>query len=406
MTHPTPSALTPPATVHGSVGHACEPDPNLKKLTPVEPSKPRAKRRVMTPVCVIGQGEITDFIAQTLASRRPRRYDVERVDAPDQPRLGDHSLTAALQTPQEHLAILVPAEGDAATTTLEQVQRLTAGEHPPLVLVALAEPRHTEALPLIRGGATDVLLGADQAERVNDRVDAAARRLEVHRHARLNEQRLRHRVRRLTRSCRDSQDQLDRLSEDLVAAYQNLAGQMQHVVQSTQYSALVKSELDLEQLLRKTLEHLVERAGPTNAAVFLPAVGDEYALGGYVNYDCPDDAADMLLNHLADVLAPRVAEHEGTVHVSDDATLVKWLGDDAAWLGDSHVIGFTAKHDGEPLAVVSLFRDADQPFPADLLTAVAAIAPLMGETLARLIRVHHRGGHIEEGPAYDEPAWA
>ena len=393
----SPTTLPPAPTL----GHALDP---TAPAAPAKSSKPRAKRRVMTPVSVIGEGDLARRVAEILEKRRPRRYSVARVptfEGWDLAQAGDDGAE-----PGDSMAIFIPRDADGIEAILDRVRTMTGGEAPPLVLVALSEPLHPHALSAVRAGATDVLMFPNDPAKVNDRTDAAARRLQSIKQARLNERRLRNRVRRLTRSCRDSQGQLDRLSEDLVAAYQDLAGQMQHVVQSTQYASLVKSELDLEQVLRKTLEHLVERSGPTNAAVFLPAIGDEYALGGYVNYDCPDEAADMLLNHLADVLAPRVAEHEDAIHVCDDVTLEKWLGDDAAWLGDSHVVGFTARHEGEPLAVVSLFRDADQPFPADLLTAVQAIGPVLGETLARLIRVHHRGGPIGEDFHDDEPAWA
>src|SRR5690606_37867773 len=134
---------------------------------------------------------------------------------------------------------------------------------------------------------------------LNQRVDAA---IDRHRRDAQREQRTK-RLRRLCRKLNEAREevtqQVDVLCNDLVTAYQELANQMQQVVQTSEYAGLIRDELDLEGLLRKTLEFLVHKAGACNAAIFLPATADEYSLGGYVNYDCTSDSADILLQHLA-----------------------------------------------------------------------------------------------------------
>ncbi|QDU35309.1 Response regulator receiver domain protein [Poriferisphaera corsica] len=205
------------------------------------------------------------------------------------------------------------------------------------------------------------------------------------------------RVDRLKRLCKklnqarqDVSQQVDVLCNDLVMAYQELACQMQQVVQTSEYSALIREELDLENLLRTTLEHMIEKVGPTNAAIFLPSAMDEYSLGGYVNYDCAADSADMLLQHLADVVAPKVAAREDLLHVTDNETLKYWIGDDAAYLADSHVVAVACRHGGETLAVMVLFRDCNEPFEDGGVEMSGAVGPLLAEALSRVIRVHHR----------------
>ena len=42
---------------------------------------------------------------------------------------------------------------------------------------------------------------------------------------------------------------------------------------SAEFGAVMNDELDLEHLLRKTLEFLLGKVGPTNAAIFLPGTG-------------------------------------------------------------------------------------------------------------------------------------
>ena len=205
------------------------------------------------------------------------------------------------------------------------------------------------------------------------------------------------RVKRLRRVCRklnqaheEVSQQVDILCNDLVTAYQELAAQINQVSETGGFTDLLRQELDLEQVLRKTLEHTLEKAGPTNAAIFLPATADEYAVGGYVNYDCSRESADLLLQHLASVVAPSIAEHSRAVSISDDQTLADWFGDDWNYLAGSHLLAISCRHDDEALAVLVLFRDETEPFDDKLAEHLSAIGPLLGGYLAKVIRVHHR----------------
>jgi DNA-binding response OmpR family regulator len=253
------------------------------------------------------------------------------------------------------------------------------------------EPDLESAMRAIRAGASDFIVNPLDLEDVNRRVRGV---LEKQRKSRDQAQR----VRRLRRLCKklnqaraDVSKQVDILCNDLVTAYQELAGQMQQVVQASEFGVVIRDELDLEQLLRKTLEHLVEKAGPTNAAVFLPSSMDEYTLGGYVNYDCTPESADMLLQHLADVVAPKISNRDDLIHITDNQSLSHLLGGDAAYLIDSHVLAFACRSENESLAVVALFRDASDPFDQTVLDTAEAVSPLLGDALARVIRIHHRG---------------
>ena len=93
----------------------------------------------------------------------------------------------------------------------------------------------------------------------------------------------------------DVTSQVDSLCNDLVHAYQELTDQISHVTAVTEFAAVIRQELDVEELLRTTLEYLLRKLGPTNAAIFLPAAGDEFTLGAYINYDCTKEAGNFLL---------------------------------------------------------------------------------------------------------------
>jgi len=287
---------------------------------------------------------------------------------------------------------------------LSLIESIGGGKRLVQTILLADDPRADLAVGAMRCGACDMLPRPLDMEQANQRIRAA-----LARHSRT--QAPIRRVRRLRKLCRklnqdrlDVSAQVDVLCNDLVTAYQELADQMQQMVQGSEYGALVKHELDLEAALRTTLEFIVGKAGPCNAAIFLPATMDEYSLGGYVNYDCPGDSVDMLLDHMADVVAPRMTDREDVAHVTSDEQMHAWIGDDAYYLAESQMIAFAARHEGEALAVVALFRDQAQPFDRVVLDACAGIGPLLGEALARIIRVHHR--HLpfdDEGEGFAGP---
>ena len=160
----------------------------------------------------------------------------------------------------------------------------------------------------------------------------------------------------------------------------------------TEFGGLIRQELDIESLLRTTLEFVLGRCGPTNAAVFLPTTSGDYSLGAYVNYDCPKETVDVLLDHLANTVAPKLAEREDgrVINLNDQVALVRALGEDAAWLGDSSVVGFPCRQEGECLAVFLLFRDRLSAYTPGLVDQLQVIGELFAQQLARVIRIHHR----------------
>jgi hypothetical protein len=205
------------------------------------------------------------------------------------------------------------------------------------------------------------------------------------------------RIERLTRVCRrlnqarhEVTKQVSSLCGDMVNAYEELSGQVLHISIASEFNSLIRQELDVESLLRTALEYILAKTGPTNAAVFLPATSSDFSLGAYVNYDCPKDAADVLLDHLAGIVAPRMEGQTELKVLCGDQELHDFLGDDAHWLSGNNAITFACHHDGECLAVVILFRDRRNPFAASLVPGLRIIADLFGKQLARVIHIHHR----------------
>lgn len=156
------------------------------------------------------------------------------------------------------------------------------------------------------------------------------------------------------------------------------------------FARLIRYELDVEVLLRHALEFVLGQAGPTNAAVFLPSPSGDYSLGAYVNFSCPKDTVEVLLDHLANVAAPRLERVEGVRLITSQEQLERYAGVTADWICHSHAVTFVCGYEGEPLAVFLIFRDASTPFPPAFAETMRMLSQVFGEQLARVVRIHHR----------------
>jgi FixJ family two-component response regulator len=268
-----------------------------------------------------------------------------------------------------------------------ELMRLLEAEHPNTKVILLeSNPTADDALRAMRLGATDMLPLPIREEEILASMHMALDRARRARAQERETQRLRRVCRRLNASRREINDQVDSMCNDLVGAYQELADQVSSMSIASEFQAVIAQELDIEELLRKMLEFMLTRTGPTNAAVYMPSNHSDYSLGAYVNYDCPRDTADMLLEHLAGVIPAKFQDSE-LVHVfQTPAEMRDALGDDAAWIEDSSAIVFSCRHDDDCLAVLTLFRDSSRPYTEDVIEQVRTMGTLFAKQLAKVRR--------------------
>ena len=288
---------------------------------------------------------------------------------------------------------------------LDQLSR----NHPAVVGVILGQISNTDdAVRAMRAGACDIISiqsrCAETARRLSDCVERARRVRQ--RDARVD--RLKKLCHKLDDARREVSGQVGDLCTDLLEAYKDLTAQFGEVKLATEFNAIVRQELDIESLLRTMLEFTLSKIGSTNAAVFLPTSSGDYSLGAYVNYDIPKDAAEVMLDQLADCIAPRFEQTDRVVALNGPDELDEALGSDAHWLEDHNAMIIACSQDDECLGVLTLFRNQSRPFDAEDERTLGIIAKLFGEQLGRVIHVHHRhlpkdqwGGIDSVEPEYD-----
>ncbi len=295
--------------------------------------------------------------------------------------------------------VIVDADIDGGDG-LDLVYAISTGISNICTIVTCSSPDVEIAVDAMRCGAVDMVrkpINANElACRVESAIDQSRRRSNDERRVK----RLKRICERLSEAQQDSHDE-NVMCTDLAGVYDDIAEQMQSLSVASEYRALIQQELDVEALLRTTLEFLLTRTGPTNAGIFLPTGQDDFNLGAYVNYDIPKDTADMLLDQLSDVVAHRLVEHDDVVRCETDADLHKWFGSGASWLEGSKVLAMSCNADDECLAVITLFRESEGGFSDELVKELHAVRDLFADQLARVVRIHHRHLPMDKWPGFD-----
>ncbi len=273
---------------------------------------------------------------------------------------------------------------------LELARRLASTTGSPAPIIVIDTPTLEQAVAAMRCGAVDIISPNAKGRELSNSVKNACAKAR----AGFDQQA---RIARLTKVCKhlnqarhEITNQVSSMCGDLVDAYQELSGQVTQLSVASEFNSLIRQELDVESLLRTALEFVLAKTGPTNAAVYLPSNSADFSLGAYVNYDCPKDAADVMLETLAGVIPPRMEKTKDLRAFNSRADIEAFLGEHAHWLSDHCLVTFACHHEGECLAVVALFRDRKHPFTEQMLPVFRTIAELFGKQLSRVIHIHHR----------------
>lgn len=296
------------------------------------------------------------------------------------------------------LAIVGPLAREADSIELMRVLQKTAPASKTIVLADAVSA--ASAVQAMRNGAVDLIALPLNPDDFAARVESALlkARVETQRDRRLS--RLKRICRELNLARHDISKQVDALCDDLAHVYEDIAGQMSDVAMAAEFRTLLRQELDVEDLLRTTLEYMLTKTGPTNAAVFLPdgaslggigaAKPAAFGLGAYVNCDCPRETVSAMLDHLGEAVCPQMADESDIVRFADAAEFANWIGADAEGLADCQVIAFRCANKDDCLAVIVLFRRKDQPFDEKLAGTLDTMRGIIAEQLRTVVKVHHR----------------
>lgn len=328
------------------------------------------------------------FTVLVVADQDERRLQVERI-------IEDAGLIARTCTSTAAAAILATGGADAAVLCADSTDPVLLDDsrrlRPDTPMMMIGESEDVAlVMDYIRRGACD-FVQADAAE--NDLVARLRAAIDCGAQDRLRSrrlERLRGICRRLSKSKQEISERLDEARNDLKVCRTGVDRQLDEASCASEFRALISQELGVEDVLRTGLEYVLTRTQPTNVAAFLANSETDFSLGAYVNYDCPREKANPVLDKLAATVCQHVAEEDELVRFDDVEQFIEAVGDDAEILRGHEVVAIPCTSEGECMAVLFLFRNAEQPFDDELASTLDGLRGILGDQLATVVRVHHR----------------
>jgi len=267
------------------------------------------------------------------------------------------------------------------------------------------QPNPDATIEAIRLGATDYLHLPEGLEELPTRISQAVSQGRSHRQREKKLQRLMEACETLRASKDEMSEQVDVLCSDLASAYRNIKDQMSTVEMTTEFRTLISQELDVEDMLRTTLEYILKKIGPTNGVVHLREAEGEYGIGAFVNYEWQDRNIMPSLEKLGDLLCGPMQSEDGLMKFEDAESFAHHDGVDASLFEDAEIVSFTCNRNDTCLAIVTLFRNSSTPFTDEMAGMLDALRDILAEQLGRILRVYKRSASEWPIESEDESDW-
>jgi DNA-binding response OmpR family regulator len=301
------------------------------------------------------------------------------------------ALLAMKHRPADILFLNLQIDDNTGLALLQTIRRI----YPNTDVIALSRLRRNEVtLDAFRAGAVDVLFLPAPAAELEKLLERLSRRREAVAMTAYRRLRLRRVCKQLNKARHEIRQQVDLLCTDLVRAYQDMAVQLNAAQVAADFASVIGQELEVEGLLRKTMEWILKKLGPVNAAVYLPDSERNFALGAYLNLDTDADAP--LIAAIGDTIVKQADTAPRAVAAEQDQAIDDLFGEEGrrlkgrAWLAAACVAPAGPK---EAMAVLVIFRkQTDSPAGGDPLTTtlVETVAPVLGEKIQQALGLYHR----------------
>lgn len=300
------------------------------------------------------------------------------------------ALTALQHKPADLVLVNMQIQDNAGSTLVQTIQ----AQCPAARVVALTRAHNSDTcVGAWRAGAADILFAPLKLEETRGVIGAALGKSIAQQQNTARQRRLRTVCKRLNKARHEISQQVDLLCNDLVRAYQDLAAQLNQTQAITEYASAIEAQTGLEGLMRATMEWVLKKFGPINAAVFLPDSEGNYTLGAYLNLDTP--AEDGFIEALSRTLSPQAAAG-GLIQLETDVAIDEMFGKEGRALTGRTWLAHGCFAGRECLGVLLLFRNQSVALEAGMASVLQAISPILAEKIGHIMRLHHRLSRLHD----------
>ncbi|MGD0463142.1 MAG: response regulator [Tepidisphaeraceae bacterium] len=362
-------------------------------MTPVRQS-PQTQRSAWPQVLIVDdETDVVEFLGEALSRNVDCQFATAGTIA---------QASRALQSQSVDLLIvdlhLPDGDGSELLAALRERHPLASA------IVVTGSPSVETAVSALRDGAVDFLAKPFTAEEFLRRIRTALHRNALRAKSESRIDRLRVAVRRLNDARRLVTKKVDLLCNDLVAAYGDLARQLDLVRTTESFRGIISSSDDLEQMLCHSMDWLLRQIGYANVAIWLAGPDPEFQLGAYMKHTIAGDPE--MTDAMRDGLL-QIVRREGLVHLSAEEAAGVLSTAELLHLSGQTILAIHCTYLGESLASIVLMRDGDKPFTPEDVATLRAIGPVFAVALATMVRGQEGDGDLEEpeddGSIMDEP---
>ena len=285
-------------------------------------------------------------------------------------------------------------------------------------IMMLAHNANVEDLTkAMQGGAVDFLVGPPSSEEIEDRIRNAALKSRQTTERSRRAERLRGLSRRIDDTRREVLAAIEEHEVDLEQPplHDEPTEQISDVADSEspadntmadEFREIIRQELDVEDMLRSSLEYILQKTGPTNAAVFLAGGDNGFGLGAYVHYDLTRVMVEPMLQRLANEACPAISDAQDVLRFDDAETFINDCDLGGEVSPRQQMVAVPCHHEGECMAIMVLFRSEDDPYQDELASSLDVLREVFAQQLASLIRIHNRlDASWPDEPADEEPGF-
>ena len=278
--------------------------------------------------------------------------------------------------------------GDAVVGSISEIASLLSPITPTIGFTTSRS--QSLVMNVIRSGATDVLCLPRDLAIVQQRVAAA---LSTSHRDNMKEERnteMRRLYEESHRAHGQAIEEIESLSHTLANGQCDQEQQMRLVAMAAEFKTLVSQELEVESMLRTSLEYFLHRLGPTNAAVYIREGDVGWGVGAYINYDRQGEDFSEFLQTLSEHACSTVSQEKSLRLFTDGNSFTNWIDSDALDFTGNEVIAVGCYDGSRCMAVIVFFRNDAKRFSEEAVKTVETLCPIFGSQLGSILKIHRR----------------
>jgi DNA-binding response OmpR family regulator len=286
---------------------------------------------------------------------------------------------------------LIVVDCDANNSVVESISEFTSLLSPKTPTIGFTTSRsQTLVMNMMRNGASDVFCLPRDLGVVKERIELAMSKNTNMQEATKKYDEIQRLYNEVHQAHGAAVEEIESLSHTLANGQCVQDQKMRLVAMAAEFRTLVSQELEFESMLRTSLEYLLHRLGPTNAAVYIREGEVGWGVGAYINYDRQGENYSEFLQTLGEQACTTVSQEKTLRVFTDGNSFTNWIDTDELDFEGNEVLSIGC-FDGEKcMAVIVFFRSDSKRFDDESLKIVETISPLFGSQLGSILKIHRR----------------